>query len=318
MSTQRVGSYEIVRMLARGGMAVVYLVRQPALDREVVLKRLDLERDDPTLAQRFVREAQLAAGARPPEHRHAVRLLRVRRRAVHRDGVRQRRVAALAGRHARPPAGAGRARGGAGRARPRGAARDRAPRPEARERAGHAPRQRQDRRLRDRARLQRAEPAADRHRQGDGHAGVHGAGAGDGRADRAADRPVRARGDRLRAARGAPAVRVRQPDGRPLLPRPQAAAAAARLVPRPTVRHWVGWLLEKAPADRPPSADAAWQALEEIAVSELGPYWRRAAAITIPTGGHDTPRGEDEDEDDHDRRGDRRRLPCRRFPSRRR
>ena len=55
------GNYEIVRMLARGGMAVVYLVRQPALDRDVVLKRLDLESDDPALAQRFVREARLAA-----------------------------------------------------------------------------------------------------------------------------------------------------------------------------------------------------------------------------------------------------------------
>src|SRR4051794_41584032 len=53
-------------MLARGGMAVVYLVRQPALDREVVLKRLDLERDDPTLAQRFVREARLAAALDHP------------------------------------------------------------------------------------------------------------------------------------------------------------------------------------------------------------------------------------------------------------
>src|SRR5215208_1112280 len=61
MSAARVGNYEIVRLLARGGMAVVYLVRQPALDREVVLKRLDLESDDPALAQRFVREARLAA-----------------------------------------------------------------------------------------------------------------------------------------------------------------------------------------------------------------------------------------------------------------
>src|SRR5215218_6517912 len=48
-------------MLARGGMAVVYLVHQPALDRDVVLKRLDLEGRDPALAQRFVREARLAA-----------------------------------------------------------------------------------------------------------------------------------------------------------------------------------------------------------------------------------------------------------------
>ncbi len=61
MSADRVGNYEIVRMLARGGMAVVYLVRQPALDRDVVLKRLDLEGGDPALAQRFVREARLAA-----------------------------------------------------------------------------------------------------------------------------------------------------------------------------------------------------------------------------------------------------------------
>ena len=45
----------------------------------------------------------------------------------------------------------------------------------------------------------------------------------------------------------------------------------------------------KAPA-RPPAARPreAWDALEEIAVAELGPYWRRAAAITIPTG--DQPR----------------------------
>ena len=56
---------------------------------------------------------------------------------------------------------------------------------------------------------------------------------------------------------------------------------------RPPVREWVAWLLEKAPADRPQSAAEAWDALEEIAVAELGPYWRRAAPIAIPTDGHD-------------------------------
>jgi predicted Ser/Thr protein kinase len=63
---QDVGSYEVVRVLARGGMAVVYLARQPTLDREVALKRLQLESTDPTLARRFVREARLAAGLDHP------------------------------------------------------------------------------------------------------------------------------------------------------------------------------------------------------------------------------------------------------------
>src|SRR3954464_1758909 len=47
-------------------MAVVYLAVQPTLDRQVALKRLQLETTDPTLAQRFVREAKLAAGLDHP------------------------------------------------------------------------------------------------------------------------------------------------------------------------------------------------------------------------------------------------------------
>ena len=66
MTGQRVGSYEIVRVLARGGMAVVYLARQPALERDVALKRVDLDSRDPTIAQRFVREAQLAGALAHP------------------------------------------------------------------------------------------------------------------------------------------------------------------------------------------------------------------------------------------------------------
>jgi tRNA A-37 threonylcarbamoyl transferase component Bud32 len=58
---ERIGAYEVVRMIARGGMATVYEARQPALDRAVALKRLDLRTDDPTLAERFIRESRIAA-----------------------------------------------------------------------------------------------------------------------------------------------------------------------------------------------------------------------------------------------------------------
>jgi hypothetical protein len=64
--TERIGTYEIRRLLARGGMSVVFLVRQPALDREAVLKQLNLESHDPSLAQRFVDEARLAAALSHP------------------------------------------------------------------------------------------------------------------------------------------------------------------------------------------------------------------------------------------------------------
>ena len=216
-------------MLARGGMAVVYLVRQPALDREVVLKRLDLESDDPTLAQRFVREARLAAAL---DHPNVVTLFDF----FEDDGVPYIAMEYVAGGSLRSLVGAlelpqvlgvleGTLAGLAHAER----ARDRAPRPQAGERAAHAAREREDRRLRHRARVQRAEPAPHGHRQGDGDAGVHGAGAGARRARSGRTTDLYALGrDRLRAARRASAVRGRHADGRPLLPRPQAAAAARR------------------------------------------------------------------------------------------
>ena len=69
----------------------------------------------------------------------------------------------------------------------------------------------------------------------------------------------------------------------PSCQRAVAAADAARA--RDAARRAASgshWLLAKAPRDRPRSARQAWDALEEIAVAELGPYWRRAAAITVP------------------------------------
>ncbi|HXV78153.1 MAG TPA: serine/threonine-protein kinase [Candidatus Polarisedimenticolaceae bacterium] len=59
---RKLGSYEIVEEIGSGGMGVVYLARQPALERAVVLKRMrrDLV-DDDGLVERFEREARAAA-----------------------------------------------------------------------------------------------------------------------------------------------------------------------------------------------------------------------------------------------------------------
>ena len=57
-----IGNYEVRRELAQGGMGVVYLATQPALEREVVVKSLRRGfADDPSLEERFRREAQAAA-----------------------------------------------------------------------------------------------------------------------------------------------------------------------------------------------------------------------------------------------------------------
>ncbi|HEX6027247.1 MAG TPA: protein kinase, partial [Solirubrobacter sp.] len=64
---ERVGPYEIVRQIGRGGMAVVYLARQPALARSVALKELSpfYVRDE-SLARRFLREARVAGSLNHP------------------------------------------------------------------------------------------------------------------------------------------------------------------------------------------------------------------------------------------------------------
>jgi predicted Ser/Thr protein kinase len=59
---KRVGSFVIRRRLAQGGMGVVYLGWQPALERHVIIKKLrpDLARDRDAV-ERFQREARIAA-----------------------------------------------------------------------------------------------------------------------------------------------------------------------------------------------------------------------------------------------------------------
>jgi Tol biopolymer transport system component/serine/threonine protein kinase len=67
MIGKRLGQYEIVEEIGRGGMAVVYKAWQPALERHVALKVLpDYFRHDPQFLARFQREARAAAGLSHP------------------------------------------------------------------------------------------------------------------------------------------------------------------------------------------------------------------------------------------------------------
>ena len=59
--------YTLLRELGRGGMAIVYLAQQQSLRREVALKVMSPGSDqDPTLAERFLREARIAANLHHP------------------------------------------------------------------------------------------------------------------------------------------------------------------------------------------------------------------------------------------------------------
>ena len=67
VTPEQVGPYRIVEQIGRGGMAVVYLARQPALGRNIALKELaPFLAGDPALAQRFIREARVAGSLSHP------------------------------------------------------------------------------------------------------------------------------------------------------------------------------------------------------------------------------------------------------------
>src|SRR5277367_5072759 len=63
-----IGRCRIIRELGRGGVGTVYLATHQTLQIEVALKVLSpsLSLENPALAERFIREAQLAARIRHP------------------------------------------------------------------------------------------------------------------------------------------------------------------------------------------------------------------------------------------------------------
>jgi len=64
---QKIGSFEVVEMIGRGGMGVVYLARDTKLDRSVAIKSMPVElQADATARMRFRREAKLLASLNHP------------------------------------------------------------------------------------------------------------------------------------------------------------------------------------------------------------------------------------------------------------
>jgi serine/threonine-protein kinase len=61
---ERIGKYDILRVLGKGGMGTVYLGRDADLDRSVAIKVLRNPLSDEELLQRFLREARASANLR--------------------------------------------------------------------------------------------------------------------------------------------------------------------------------------------------------------------------------------------------------------
>lgn len=90
---QRLGDFEILRELGRGGMGVVYEARQVSLNRKVALKVLSGGWSlTPKAVQRFRREAEAGETA-SHEHRARLRHGRTRRCTLLRDGADRRALA---------------------------------------------------------------------------------------------------------------------------------------------------------------------------------------------------------------------------------
>jgi hypothetical protein len=67
LAGQKVGTFEIIEIIGRGGMGVVYLARDTKLKRSVAIKSMPVEiQADSTARLRFRREAELLASLNHP------------------------------------------------------------------------------------------------------------------------------------------------------------------------------------------------------------------------------------------------------------
>ncbi len=67
MLLKKLGKYEVVSELGHGAMGVVYRARDPVINRQVALKTITAGiADDPSMLERFYREAQSAGGLQHP------------------------------------------------------------------------------------------------------------------------------------------------------------------------------------------------------------------------------------------------------------
>jgi tRNA A-37 threonylcarbamoyl transferase component Bud32 len=277
VAVERVGAYEILRVLARGGMATVYEARQPALDRMVALKRLDVRADDPTLADRFFRESRIAAAF---DHPNIVTVFDF----FECDGVPYIAMELLPRGSLRPcighltlPQAFGVLEGvlaGLAHAESRGVAhRDLKPENVLVTNDGAV-------KIADfgiAKAYARDTPALTQTGMPVGTATYMAP-------EQAAGRPVGPRTDLY--AVGAMAYEMFA--GHPPFRADTLVALLYQHVNEPPpplpgvderVAAWVGWLLEKNPDARPPGAAAAWHALEDVVVDLLGPLWRRHAPL---------------------------------------
>jgi serine/threonine protein kinase len=64
--SKQVGRFELIRELGRGAQSVVYLARDPQLQRQVAIKTLHFAPSDPQQKQQLLAEARIVSQLRHP------------------------------------------------------------------------------------------------------------------------------------------------------------------------------------------------------------------------------------------------------------